>query len=301
VSAFGHVVPISGSLKSTFPVVSFTVDRLLSLSAYAGLLQLGIATAVVAWFTATGWDRVRPTDGRRPGRPRVLVTVLVAVWLGCVLHFLNTMLFMNWAAHWWHYASYVPVTVILMGLAFERLRSGSGRPAAIGAALAAVALAISACGVYLDVKRRGDHHQPWCDAVEWVNANLPAGTVIGMTDCGLFGYLSERPTVNLDGVINGYDYQDALRDGRLSEYLQSCRVTHIADYEVRYDHGKRAIRLPARLHGAAGGALVAVPKAEVYRSEPYRNAFDTEIHFVIWRLDGLMVLDDAGRLDEVMK
>ena len=119
-----------------------------------------------------------------------------------------------------------------------------------------------------------------------------------MTDCGLVGYFCNRPTVNLDGVINGYEYQAALRDGRLAEYLEQCGVTHIADYEVSYAEGPYIVRLPARLYQEKGGALIAGRGAEVYRSEDYSDSVHREggIHFAIWELAELQVVSDASAL-----
>ena len=47
------------------------------------------------------------------------------------------------------------------------------------------------------------------------------------TDCGKLAFWSNRPVVNLDGLVNDFDYQRALRDGRLAEYLREKNVRYL--------------------------------------------------------------------------
>ena len=285
---FGHLVPISGALKSSFPQVSFAGMRLSHLSTRLALMQIAMSTAAITICLLA-----RRTT-RRPDRVTDRVPAILWVLYGAgLLHLVNTLLFMNWAVHWWHFASYVPATIILTAMAFDAWvrRLGNGRVwTTTGVVLAAAA---SAAMLRADTVRRGDHHKPWYHAALWANAHLPPSAVLAMTDCGLFGYFCRRPTVNLDGVINGYEYQRALRDHRLRAYLKKCNVTHIADYEVHYGEGPYRIRLPARLYRRPGGLILATPQAETYHSDPYGNAFDRDdaIHFAIWPIDRLTIID----------
>ena len=112
-----------------------------------------------------------------------------------------------------------------------------------------------------------------------------------MTDAGLFGYYSHRRTVNLDGVINSYEYQLAIGRRRLAEFLRSCGVTHISDYEVPVTgRSSHRIDLPARLLDDSGYNLRVRSDAEVYASSPYRlncvtRPGKTPVQFVIWQYD----------------
>ena len=40
--------------------------------------------------------------------------------------------------------------------------------------------------------------------------NTPADTVIASWDAGVIGYFSDRPVVNLDGVVNSFEWEAAL-------------------------------------------------------------------------------------------
>jgi hypothetical protein len=156
-------------------------------------------------------------------------------------------------------------------------------------ALAAGLLALSGLAHVADARFRGAEHEIWLDAALWARANLPPEAVVGMTDCGLFGYLSGRPTVNLDGLINGYAYQEALHRRQLRRFFAASRVTHIAVSAAAYHEGAHFLWLPARLHRGFGAAVIGLESAEVYRSA---RAFRGR-PFVLWELARLPVYDDG--------
>ena len=118
---FGHVAPISGALKSSFPSVQFSAEKLDRPYVLLALGELGLALVVFLWLALR---RRRPGAQEGAGRELCLggqADMLWALWAGCALHFANTLLFMNWAVHWWHFASYVPLAVLAGALAFARV------------------------------------------------------------------------------------------------------------------------------------------------------------------------------------
>jgi hypothetical protein len=54
---------------------------------------------------------------------------------------------------------------------------------------------------------------------------------------GVNGYFSERTVINGDGLVNSWNYQRALQQGRLRAFLRECKV----DYLVwnRYKEGRK--------------------------------------------------------------
>ena len=75
-------------------------------------------------------------------------------------------------------------------------------------------------GRYGDVSREVAH---------WAQEKLPADAVFATTDAGVFGYFSERTTINLDGLINNYRYREEIRAGRFAGYLHQRGVQYILD------------------------------------------------------------------------
>jgi hypothetical protein len=289
-SVFGHLMPISGAVKSTFPVVSFVPERLIDLHRLYGEGLLA-CTAVALLFIL--WDRRHAGASDQAAKIPPIVTTM---WVANLIHFAYSMAYMEWAAHWWHFSGYIPAAVLSAAILFNRIEQRLKRLGTfVGAAYGSVGLLVLG-GFAIDSRARGEHHDQWLDAALWAREHLPAAAVVGMRDSGIFGYFSERRTVNLDGVINGYAYQEALRDHRIGEFFRTAGITHLADYEVRYLNGTYLIRLPASLYKQPGGAIVTNPESEVYTSPTYLADFSTskKIHFAIWTMTGARIVEDIG-------
>jgi hypothetical protein len=292
---FGHLMPISGALKSSFPHPALRLSQLLSVTwlPYTGALAITLAWVFMALIRPGSYLRSRAFPGwRASGR----APFIAALWLATLLHGLFVAVFLKWGAYYWHFASHVPVIIVLFSLALGALIRKAARPRVVFSVIAA-ALLVAVVGTSLfERAERGVHHRPWYDAAIWARANTPANSTFAMTDCGLFGYFSQRRTVNLDGVINGYQYQEVLRAGNLRRYLSACGVTHIVDYEVPTDsRSDHRIILPARLSPAPGYELLLPQNAAVYASPPYRQRCLSERHsppiqFMIWDYAGAQVL-----------
>jgi hypothetical protein len=71
------------------------------------------------------------------------------------------------------------------------------------------------------------------EAGEWLEENVPAGTVAGALSSGLVAwYAPSLHVINLDGLINTRSYLDeVLRKGRLAEYFAEKQIEWFADYQ----------------------------------------------------------------------
>lgn len=70
-------------------------------------------------------------------------------------------------------------------------------------------------------------HQ-YMEILEVVEGNTEPGSLIGMTGGGNLGYfISDRTIVNMDGLINSYDYFQAQKDGRADEYLAAMGLDYV--------------------------------------------------------------------------
>ena len=77
-------------------------------------------------------------------------------------------------------------------------------------------------------------YNEWTEAVyggtQLMNRVLPEDSVVGAWDAGVIGYFSRFPVVNLDGLVNSYDYfhaRKSARDGYASLYRE-FEITHFA-------------------------------------------------------------------------
>ncbi len=62
-----------------------------------------------------------------------------------------------------------------------------------------------------------------------INRVLPENSVIGSWDSGVLGYFSRFPVVNLDGVVNTWDYLHARREGTEATFFRQYGITHFAN------------------------------------------------------------------------
>ncbi len=281
IATFGHAMPISGAIKSSFPVaaISFRTFRSPAVLLH-GIGMIG-ALSVLAWQSKT------PAPGAARTTERMCVPpILTALWIGSLMHFIYEVLFTRWGLEWWHFASHIPGLLFLVAFL---LRSMMGRLSlTCYAVLVGGAALLVAGSVLVETRLRGDHHQPWLAAARWAHEHTNEDAVFAMTDSGLFGFFSGRRTVNLDGVINSYGFQKSLSEGRLGEFLSRSRVSHLADYEVPTPVPPiHRVRLRAGLFAGPISELQMSPSAEVYRSNPYEDYLSKlygrgPISFVIW-------------------
>jgi hypothetical protein len=69
---------------------------------------------------------------------------------------------------------------------------------------------------------------PYMEVLPYIEENTPPGSIIGMTGGGNVGYfIHDRTIVNMDGLINSYDYFHALQKGEAPVYLSQRGVSII--------------------------------------------------------------------------
>lgn len=71
-------------------------------------------------------------------------------------------------------------------------------------------------------------NRPYMEVLPFIEANTQPGDIIGMTGGGNTGYfIHDRTIVNMDGLINSYDYFRALQNGQAPTYLSRHGATII--------------------------------------------------------------------------
>jgi hypothetical protein len=73
-----------------------------------------------------------------------------------------------------------------------------------------------------------DYH---LEMTRWIKENLPPDARIGIFNAGYIGYFSGRKVINLDGLINGIELYQYLKDGKgVWKYVLDKNIDYIADY-----------------------------------------------------------------------
>ncbi len=113
-----------------------------------------------------------------------------------------------------------------------RWAQGKIKPASLALELASVALSILFVYQFaLEVKTVMRYNyfpadRPYMEVLPYLEENTPPGAIIGMTGGGNVGYfIHDRTIVNMDGLINSYDYFRALQNGEAAVYLRQRGIT----------------------------------------------------------------------------
>lgn len=76
-----------------------------------------------------------------------------------------------------------------------------------------------------------DPARPSHNAVDYLNAALEEGEIAASWDAGYVGYYCDYPVVNLDGLVNSYEYRAFVEERGLEEYLDLNGITFIANID----------------------------------------------------------------------
>ena len=292
----GHVVPMSGMVKSSFPVpyrwmdVSGKFDRRTLVFA---VVACGLASYHLGRLA---WAVIR----KRPNRLSAFDVSVAALAGAVVSHAAYTLVFGNSAFCSWQFISYAVVAAVGLNPLVDRGLRDTRIPGWVRNGI--YGLAVSGLFLYLGqrvwLRASTDFRIPpqlaWhaasYEAAVWVRSRLPSDAVLAIDHGGIFAYFAARPVVNLDGVVNNFAYQDAVRERRLRDYLHRKGVGYVAHHGFTLrpdilDATYRSFTVPVvgRLSDTRNDELAMAREQEVYRSAPYRDESGRQA-FLIWRL-----------------
>jgi hypothetical protein len=105
-----------------------------------------------------------------------------------------------------------------------------------------------------------NHHYQRMQISEWIKDNLEEDAILAAWSAGELGYFSDRTVINMDGLINSYDYYTTVLKGDMSyrEYLKAKNVTYVIDYYIPDEVRGEYILLQSfpRLENGEGPILV---------------------------------------------
>lgn len=248
-ATFGTWVQISGLVKRE----PMTVSRVIAFTIVVVLAALAARRAFQRSHRAMSSGVAKPGATRGSGGedhqhrrfPHTGEAVAATGWYAaaCILiaGYYTVLQNQQWL---WYYAPLVVYGVLLLLLAIADFVEATLQQAPAGASpqrtllpveliigvLLTVGLVILA-GQFADPNLRSIQ-QANRAAGEWARANLPNDAVLASWDAGAFGYFSHRRVVNLDGVVNSYDWWQATQRGpaAVAEFLACDGVAYIANH-----------------------------------------------------------------------
>ncbi len=293
--AFGSMMPISGQLKSTFPVISFSLDNVLH-HTRTKLATVGLMFVYLVWYWGTKQSGKQKSKSGQiaPGRSfyRAAVAALAA---GNLLHYIYTALFLEWAVGGgWHYTSY---NLFFVLAAVEWVQTYALDQKSLFTKLYPVAmialLIASAVFVHFNTAGGQNHHVAnLCsyDAAVWARKNTQPDEVFAFKDTGVFGFYANRKTINLDGLVNNMEFQDAVKQQNLHGYFEKKSVDYLVYHafdlydSVRVGYGDFAIEFWAKKYGVTSEIMHYKESDELFRSKTYRDPGKPyNLMAVIWR------------------
>ncbi len=289
--AFGNIIPISGYLKSSFPRITMS-DKFFFMFGYRELLFVLFALTYTLWFVFR-IKVLRSADTRLSFYSFYMGIFSVYV----LMYFSYTVLFMNWVIFSWYFITYSLFASLIIPLPayyyFKRNRIISANVQYI--------LLCSFIIIYGVLKTYKLFEQNYFiagnnwniesyEAAKWAETNTNSKAVFAMTDAGHFSYFSGRNVINLDGLVNNFEYQEVLKEKKLNEYLKENNVKYIVTHAIwdRDDitdgtYDSLHLNIPSHKYSGESDPIILWKKNEVYRSAPY---FDGKyrVAFIVWKI-----------------
>jgi hypothetical protein len=262
VTTFGHVVPISGALKSSFPhpELAGVVAKLGDdgrVAVIGGLAALALAT--------------------RSGRASAVLGILAG---GALLHagYVGAFTRPGWVTTWpWYYTTGQLAAAAAAAVVFDGVRARLSEPPSPGrigtavlvllAALASsrnVLSAFVAPGVPLRSEPRAEVRM-----ARELEARLPPDAVLAVFDMpGIVAWYTRRPVLALDGLTSDFETADAVVERGFSEVMRRHGVTCFLGpaldlsngwYDARVRDGR--VTLDVRSWGDAGTMVLDLDDA----------------------------------------
>lgn len=279
---FGHITPISGTVKSTFPAIRNTLS--LRGDQVFGAYLLGALLALTILAVLIDLSRGRPLSS-------ILGSPLTILALGCSFHFVHVLLFLDWGVYWWHFAVYGLALAIALAKLVHRLTASRPRLCRVISTLLVTVLVGAACIMKVrEIGIRAQRHRAWLAAARWARGQTPQSAIFAIKDAGFFGYFSDRRVINLDGKANGYRYREHVIAGDVEGYLRRMKVDYVADIGAYYESRRFLIMIPRPNRTPV--VLRMSEREEVYRSRAVprsaaRFGSAPMGHFVVWKYPGL--------------
>ena len=254
-AVFGGIVPVSGATKRWWSLRFWEQEGGYSLTENVrAFLQTGyfddeLRTALeVCVYVVVVWWFSRRTRGRDD---RLLLAFLVGVFglaaghLAKFAHNVLTVTVTNGSPGWYFVPAYLMGALAVparcyVAIWFVRRVLGPGlrRGSSLGI-VAAGAVFLFATTDFAAPFRFVDSRRT--NAGEWMvaaysgtmamNRVLPEDSVVGSWDAGVVGYFSRFPVMNLDGLVNSWDYLRAQKEGTEAAFRQRRGITHLANFQ----------------------------------------------------------------------
>ncbi len=163
---------------------------------------------------------------------------LLPFFLGCFIQIAYYKFAGSVAQQPWYWISEMILLLFLFGLLLEAILRISVTPSSkkvsrysdpVWVAVYCVASILYLAFIQTAVRAPGDgSNHFYIDRARWLEANTEEGARVAITGAGNLAYFANNRTiVNMDGLMNTYDYLLAMKSGNGAEYLTSLGVDYV--------------------------------------------------------------------------
>jgi len=285
VLTYGHLMPISGAIKSHASAISFDIARLGALGKLAapfGLVCIAIGTFI---------DR----DRRRQ-------VLWLGLGCGVVLHALYVVAWTDHYTFWaWYYVSGVLGASVVLSYVTEwfvtRVRPWLGDGGAqwlvivltcallIGSAMRAWHKAFDSLHIGpIGITARINEYRWPEELAVWMRTHIPPGTVVFAQDWpGAIAFYSDLTILPMDGLVNDYRYNDEM----LALGAQTYLCTHGVDLFLGHlfePAAPQQVPIYAPLHRQLAGILILHPDDLIVETRSVLRLPEQAPPYAIWRI-----------------
>jgi hypothetical protein len=282
---YGHLMPISGAIKSTFPAFDFDPGRLGTMGMLAA--PFGVLALIIGFW-------LDESERRR--------VLWIGLGSGVVMHAVYVAGFTDHYTFWaWYYVAAVLAAGLcaawLPGWIRARLEP---RPVAalVPAMVFALTLVVLAGGagrawlkafnplsigpVVIDLPI---NEYRWPDEfARWLKANLPPESRLFVRDWpGAIAWHSGLSLLPMDGLVNDFRYNDELLAMGVEDYLCAHRVGYFFGLLEEAEQNS-SMPVAAPLHRLPAGELQLRPQDIVVRVQDVVSQPARALPFALWRL-----------------
>jgi hypothetical protein len=297
-ATFGHLMPISGSIKMDYSSIHFEPNWFLRLLQPA-FIEYGSAIIIGILGIILSLLKVGRTITNYDYRAMLRITSL-----GYLIQILNIGLFSSWRAFWdWYfYLSFAVVLIIvpfIVKIIFEWLKikpimtlNNISKPLILITGCIFIVFSVLGHIIYYEkhlLPSKNSFKQSLM-AAEYVRNHTNKNDILAMGDmCGLFGYYCDHKVIHLEGLVNDYDFKNVLATGTLKQYLKANKVQYLVAY-VEFDssvisNNYTSFKRVEPYHISYNGprdSITVYKEDEIYRRTWVCNS--TQTVFVIWKL-----------------
>jgi len=287
---FGNIIPVSGYLKSGFPEVKFN-DKFNDLLHYRETYFAFTAVIYLIWYFVK--FKMNKND--------FFCSCLAVMSAGVICLLIYMIFFLNWVIFSWYFITYSLFVSLAVCLPLRYLLS----LLIVRKANILFFFIIIIISFYWGFKIYNFYTTGYkilgsnwniesFEAAQWVKQNSQPGDIFAMKDAGHFSYFSEREVINLDGLVNNFEYQEVLKDKLLNDYLTKNRVKYIVQHALwnrsditSGDYENLSLKYFSHKYSAESDPVVVRKADELYRSAPYYDGH-YETVFLIWKYEPQM-------------